>query len=215
MPFLYGQHNLGFEKFKPNIPTVLDQTPCSVLSVCPTAAMGGQPGSPLSIAILCGHSKSKNMALEEPFQPVRAARSIATSLLTSAPLPGRPNQNKPEPVTSLYRQRLLVTQNRHNSACFIRKGMYWKVQSVQGFGVQPREPGVEHRLVSGRQSTAKRGHKNGLLSTVSQYCFLWQSPGSPPHVWTPSLFTPRIKSPRLGAPGWLLVNHLPLAQVMI
>ena len=57
VPFLYGQHNLGFEKFKPNIPTVLDQTPCSVLSASPTAAMKGQTGSPLLIAILCGHSK--------------------------------------------------------------------------------------------------------------------------------------------------------------
>lgn len=57
VPFLYGQHNLGFEKFKPNIPKVLDQTPCSVLPVRPTAAMEGQPGSPLPLAILCGPSK--------------------------------------------------------------------------------------------------------------------------------------------------------------
>lgn len=57
VPLLYGQHNLGFEKFNPNIPTVLNQTPCSVLSAYPTAAMEGQVGSPLPLAILWGHSK--------------------------------------------------------------------------------------------------------------------------------------------------------------
>jgi hypothetical protein len=37
---------LGFEKFKPNVPIVLYQTPCPVQPTCPSAAMQDQLGSP-------------------------------------------------------------------------------------------------------------------------------------------------------------------------
>ena len=47
------------KKFKPNVPSVLDQIPCSGLSMCPTTVVEGNSGhlSPLSSSVASQGSK--------------------------------------------------------------------------------------------------------------------------------------------------------------
>ena len=57
--FLTANRMWVLKKFKPNVPSVLDQTPCSGLSVCPPTVVEGNSGhlSPLSFSVVSQGSK--------------------------------------------------------------------------------------------------------------------------------------------------------------